>query len=418
MTVGACHNKKVLISCIVVLLVINSYFIGYRTIIKGHKITRLSSDPISLDGNEDLHTTVVNNGWIGDGTPNNPYIIHNHSFERLDNPIIIKNTDKYIVIDEVYINNAHKCGIYFFNTSNITVMNTVIDNCSQSIVWNEESNNINYINIISNSTGEFVIFNSKDVSVEESYFYNTMNYGSVGAVSSRNILIKNNYCEINNIRIKHGSDNRIINNTMASHLYIEEQNNSMIKNNILFNKSLVSRNNYIVKFYSNKMYNGGFRVSATDIDNYSIEIPRNNTVNDKPVLFLKNMDSNMVSNEEVGQIIIANTTNFDIHNISIDSVTYGIQISHCKNIRMDKVSINNTRYGIFLTQSDTIEYDNISINNTDYAIGGTLINSRVSYSSFTNIIRINGYAIQYPINSTISKNLFNTDFREGFESHN
>jgi len=74
---------------------------------------------IIVNGDTDLENQAITNGWLGEGTKNNPYIIGNYSYDYVDNPTSIYNTTKSILISNININNSEKPCIFLSNAKNI-----------------------------------------------------------------------------------------------------------------------------------------------------------------------------------------------------------------------------------------------------------------------------------------------------------
>lgn len=78
--------------------------------------------PIRIDGNDDFVSQAESEGWQGDGTQNNPYIIENYDINASSaDGIYIKNTDVYFVIKNCRICDGRRncnSGVEFYNVTN------------------------------------------------------------------------------------------------------------------------------------------------------------------------------------------------------------------------------------------------------------------------------------------------------------
>lgn len=85
-------------------------------------------DPISIDGNDDFATQAAIEGWPGDGTEGNPYVIEGYEIiPSYEDGISISGTDVHFIIRDVYVystyHNYYSTGISLENIFNGSVKN-------------------------------------------------------------------------------------------------------------------------------------------------------------------------------------------------------------------------------------------------------------------------------------------------------
>ncbi len=223
----------------------------------------IAHDPIVINNNSEFDFIATSEGWTGNGSQENPYIIENYEITPPYNGagIYIGNTTKYFIIRNCYIHSVYSDrGIYLRNVYYGTLYN------------------------------------------------NTLQHLSYG------IHLENSY------------SNRIIQNFVDGcqyGVYI-----SFSFNNI---------------FYNNTFEKSGFYFEGFMEEIYvSQEIAQNNTVNGKPVVYLRNVDmANTTINQEAGQIILGNVSNIEINRKTFENVSAGIIVGYCKNVCIQDV---NFRY--------------------------------------------------------------------------
>ncbi|MHA2366305.1 MAG: hypothetical protein ACXAC7_20280, partial [Candidatus Hodarchaeales archaeon] len=93
-----------------------------RSNYKRNKIT-FSSSPISIDGNGDFATKASSNGWIGDGSVSNPYILEHlviTTSVESTHAISIQNTDVYFILrnSTLTATGTGSSGLYLINVHN------------------------------------------------------------------------------------------------------------------------------------------------------------------------------------------------------------------------------------------------------------------------------------------------------------
>jgi parallel beta-helix repeat protein len=95
-----------------------------------------STDPISISGDSDLAAQAASNGWSGDGSSSNPYIISgiviNHPANGLG--IFVSGTTKHLVIEDCSISNTTSYAIDITGASNVIVRDNALDGCLCGII--------------------------------------------------------------------------------------------------------------------------------------------------------------------------------------------------------------------------------------------------------------------------------------------
>ncbi|MFX0065807.1 MAG: hypothetical protein ACFFC7_26840, partial [Candidatus Hermodarchaeota archaeon] len=90
--------------------------------------------PIYINGNEDFKTTAQSEGWLGNGSLTNPYLIEglNITTPSYAESVVIRNTNVYFQVINCLIESYFKLywysGIYFDNVSNAIISNNIINN--------------------------------------------------------------------------------------------------------------------------------------------------------------------------------------------------------------------------------------------------------------------------------------------------
>ncbi|MEF8848683.1 MAG: NosD domain-containing protein [Candidatus Thermoplasmatota archaeon] len=184
--------------------------------------------------------------------------------------------------------------------------------------------------------------------------------------------------------------NNVIKNNKGNGLYLYHSKNDVICNNTFINDSIC-----IVGY-------------SSDWKSYTI---KNNTVNDRPVLFYKNQKNVNITNMHPGQIILANCSFFNIRNNSFNNGDQGITIGFSDNNFISDNEISNNQVGLRLQYSE----DNTIRNNTfQDNFYGLYITHSFNNLVFDNLfLKNNNYGCWICCNS---KN--NTLYRNKFLSNN
>ncbi|MHA2105814.1 MAG: right-handed parallel beta-helix repeat-containing protein, partial [Candidatus Hodarchaeales archaeon] len=197
-------------------------------------------DPISIDGNADFATQAGIEGWQGNGSQSNPYIIENYFINNdSNNGISIRNSNVFFIIRNVWANGSVPYGFYLDNTDNGALYNNSATNTQNGFQLLYSDYNTLVGNNASDGEGFRVQWSNNNILT-----YNTAtNCPIVGFYlesSSQNFLTNNTADNSNNFGFYLASthQNTFINNTAISnvvygfHLYSSTQN-SFTSNNII-----------------------------------------------------------------------------------------------------------------------------------------------------------------------------------------
>ena len=163
----------------------------------------ISHDPISIDSNTNFSDTATNEGWSGDGSTGNPYIIENYTIDVLGGSghcIEIAGTSVYFIIRNCNLTGADSgSGIHLVNVMNSQLINNTCNYNSRGIYLIDSSNSL-----IDNNTCSFSGNPNTGIGIQ--------------LESSIDNILSNNICNHNylgdGIRLTDYSDNNVlINNT-------------------------------------------------------------------------------------------------------------------------------------------------------------------------------------------------------------
>jgi parallel beta-helix repeat protein len=332
------NNMRKKTSLLVIGLIISSCLIGLFPIIAEKVNAYTPHETIHINGNTDFVTQVVSEGWSGNGTKGNPYIIEGYDINPNLYGIEIRSTTvNFIIRDSRVINgivNNH-CGIYLNNVTNGTIYNCIIENNQIGIILSSSNHNLIFNNnILSNNHNGILFFNSSENIINNNNVLSN-GLGGIYVTESKQNDINGNNISYNekDITIELSSGINIVNNTI-------------IRNNISLGscKEINITNNLIIK--SGIIINGDYleHWNTHNIDN-------TNTVNGRPVYYWKNRKRGIVP-VDAGQVILANCSDVTIENQELNNSPFGIILgfSSNNNITSNTVS-SNSKYGIYLYSS-------------------------------------------------------------------
>ncbi len=266
---------------------------------------------IRIDNDTDFANQAAAEGWSGDGTESDPYIIENYDINAQEkgSALYFGNTTVYFIIRNCTIHDAEYMRNPYFIGTGITLYKVVNANVSGNRIY-------------SNVYGILSMYSSSIV-VDNNTIYNN-EYGIFPWSSS---------------------------NTIQHNIVYDNRRGMLIQ---------FSKNNVIS---NNTMKNNSISLWGTGVDYWNThEIDESNTVNGKPVYYWKNRSSGTVP-PGAGEVILANCTNVVVENQNLSNTEIGIQLgfSTYNDIRNNTVS-NNSVSAILIyrsTHSNRIYNNNI-----------------------------------------------------------
>ncbi len=350
----------------IVIILITGAFIIIPSKLSGYT----PHSPIYIDGNADFATQASNEGWAGDGSPGNPYIIENYDIDASGtHGIWIKNTNVSFIIRNCYIHDGgtNNNGIHIETVVNATIENSnIVDN--QYGIYLRFSSNITIANNTCNSHYRYGLFiwYSPGNKIDNNTF-NANGWEGIELNSSPNNTVTNNTCN--------SSRNR-------SGLWIWGSiNNTFSSNTIRYNEQ------YCIEFQSSS--NGNiFEYNICTDNRYGMNMAScsNNTIahND----FSSNIWDGILMSSSSGNTIINNYCNYSTN-------SYGINLQGSTGNTITKnVCNSNDNYGIYLRSSrKNMVDDNICFSNRrgiymDYSSNNTINNNYCRFSTSTSAIGV------------------------------
>ncbi len=261
-----------------------------------------SHDPIRIDSNSDFSEKANSEGWKGNGSADNPYIIENYDIDGSDAGycIYIGNTTVHFIIRNCTVHHASgNSWTYHWNSGIVLydVENGVVDN-----------------NTVEYNTGSGIYVFISD--------YNRISNNTISSNSDYGIYLDSSYNVVEN--------NSIADNDWG--VYLSSSNNSL-SNNAFVNDSIEM---------------SGFTASYWA----SHEIDTTNTVNGKPIYYIKN-EENMTLSESSGEVILVSCKNVTVEGQELNKGSIGAIVAFSSGCRLMNITASfNGHYGIHLYSSD------------------------------------------------------------------
>ncbi len=252
-----------------------------------------------------------------------------------------------------------KSGVFI---SNITFASPILD--ETIFIYRSDNCNINNVSISHTYYGIYLW--GSNFSRFSNISFNYVGYGFYLLNSSNNLLLYNQ-----------------INCDMGILLY-ESSKNSVIGNTVTATGGGVILYNSIEdKILSNIFLLGGIFIRGNNLEEWDTHIIRNNTVNGKPIMYLRNRDYLKIEGNSIGQVILVDCSHIFIQNTSFKSVTAGVTIGYSNDSLILNCSFSyNAFMFIFKSSNNTIQHCIFSDN---YYTPNLYINSSF-HSNITNCV--------------------------------
>ena len=293
----------------------------FGKIVEINGVKYITHDVIRINNDTDFANQAAAEGWPGDGTQSNPYIISGYDIDAhgAGNAIYIGNTTVYFVVENCYLHNTSLQSWPYFAGTGITlykVTNGTLENntCSNNdwdgiYLWYSSNNVISNNTCSNNGDGIYLDYSSNNMISNNTCSNNDQ---GIWLYSSSNNVISNNTCSNNGYGIYlyyYSSNNVITNNTYSNNnwdgIFLDSSSNgNVISNNLFANNTdygiyiYSGSNNHIYhnSFYYNQGSGGTYNSShvqayddgsnnywnsTTGIGNYWYEWANNNNTNDQ-----------------------------------------------------------------------------------------------------------------------------------------
>jgi len=387
-------RRKEFTLALAVIMIVSS---GVGMVVTGSAINEdvpsayVAHSSILINSDIEFSNMVSAEGWQGNGTELNPWVIEGYDINgsALGIGIYIGNVTRHFEIRDCYLHDSGFFGLFYYkhyglvllNVQNGSVMaNTVSYNFDSGIIIDSSYNTTVTNNMISSSDWGYgiEILSSNDIFIENNTVESCR--GGIGLEDSEDSFL---------------SENIVFNNDNGGIAIIGVNNCMIIKQNISYNggSGISISSSFNISFLDNILYHDysgveilpgskdfifknnsfthcSFQFWHWSLDEWtSYEIDESNTVNGKPIYYWANINGGIVP-PGAGQIILANCTNVIVENQNLNDASTGIIIGHSPNnyFRGNEVS-RNCYYGIYSVYSDYNSFsENMLFNNEGTSI--------------------------------------------------
>ena len=324
-----------------------------------------------------------NYDFSGSGTFSDPYLIENYTYQEHGlYQISISGVSKHFIIrNNVIASKRFENGIYVARCSQNP---SIINNIVLGSVYTHDF----YEGIYIYKVGNCNIVNNTIYSKK---------YGIRVSDCSDCDIKQNNLKNGRNIEIQDSSNIHIMNNSLV----LSEMHNTWSYIN-----SIHIENSESVSIVQNQLFKSWIGFADNSILTAELQ---DNLINGKSVGFFRNLTNFLInSNNDYGQILIANCSNGIFTSVNMSFFNIGIDIFSSYKINVSSCSFHSNIYaGLFLYDTQNIIISNSSFMNNRY---GTRVKYSDSIYFLNNIFQENYYAIYInDSNCSYDNNTFNNN---------
>ncbi|UCE09045.1 MAG: right-handed parallel beta-helix repeat-containing protein [Candidatus Thorarchaeota archaeon] len=291
-------------------------------------------------------------GYPGNGSIDNPYLIEGLSITANQECISISDTDAHFIIRNCFLQSTSGPALYAVSFDE--VLNGIINNCTliSMTSWMPPGGDVVY-------SGYGVrVSASSNCTVMESNVYG--NEVGVSLIDSVSCIVKGNSIHDNSVGIflDRSTDCVITNNTLQNnreHLLVSRSTSCTITNQTIFggNYGIALQTSENCALIGNQMEGAGvLMMFADDAKDWNHTFDENR-VNGLPIGYLRRQQDKLVNGTAYGQLILAECTNMTVVEFDVSNATAGIQIGYSTDCLVANSSLCNSSWAAILIFSSS-----------------------------------------------------------------
>lgn len=344
-------------------------------------------DRIHITSDSNFSDEALANGWSGNGSETNPYIIKGLNITSDETCIRIDDTTVHFTISQCFLSSYNEeeagIGIYLDHAPNGVVNSCLIT--------------LKYHGLRTLTAHNTTVFNN-------TFLDNT--YGMYLAHAWYSNITNNSFQDGGTQCLDSTSHCTFVNNTFQDKLSLVYSDNCTFYGNkfqVSSGLGLSLTHSANCKIINNQFHNGGLSVEGIELEDWHQEII-NTTVDGIEIGYFWNLTDTILDCNLYSQIILGNSSDITIQNENFGVVPVGPQIGYCNNITLENSIIDSKYFGIRIDESFrcTIHNNTISADDNGIIVLDTP-NSTISNNTIFNCFGI-GIDITRSENCTICNN--------------
>ncbi len=334
------------------------------------------------------------NGIFADSS-SNINISYNHLTLNGWKGITLTESSQNTVMNNTIINNSFNAIYVHYSWGNDIIGNTISTHSVEGIeVFMSPSNYIAFNYGTNNRLGIYIGWSENNMVYNNTFCYNN-EAGIYISNSNGNDIINNNFSSntLYGIESSSSNQNNISNNIISYNwhgLLLSFSDENYLHNNTIAHSThgIYLRESSKCNFSDNSMIECGIFIWSESIEHWNTHnINNSNTVNGKPIYYLKNQISGIIP-PDAGQVILVNSTNIIIENQNFTNGSVGIELGFSSKNTISNNNEANNIYGIYMISSseNNITHNNVSSNNHTGMFLYNSTNNVIAYNTISDIL--------------------------------
>src|SRR5438094_10107946 len=338
--------------------------------------------PLRIQSNAEF---TASNGVVGGhGTPDDPYLISGWEITNVDTTeaIFIRDTDASFVIRDVYVHQPPGlgfAGIRFIEVSNGRVEDSTVTGFAWDLSLEFTSNLTVARNNLSHAEVAIQVWYANDTLPGVVVSENNLSSSQAGVSLSgrgrpaivRNRMSNNSY----GIRVDGSSNLSLVANALSKNQFqgmlVTQSSNLTIESNDFSGNGagLWLTESLNATLRGNTFDHDGLVVLGSSVPTRSSHsVAADNLVNGKPIRYFKEESGLVVEGSDVGQLIVVDSTNVSIDNVSADHADVGLELAHVQGASVQNSNFSYNDQGVFVTNCSDIlfAHDSVWFRNQSY----------------------------------------------------
>ncbi|MHA1484395.1 MAG: NosD domain-containing protein, partial [Candidatus Thorarchaeota archaeon] len=351
-------------------------------------------DPIVIANDSDFIDQATTEGWVGDGSEGNPYLIEDLEILTTDSCISITDVSLHFVIQSCFLGSdagwSFGAGVFLDNATHASIESCIFDAKSGGVVAQDSPECYIFNNTVQMSNYGFMLSSSANCTLMDNMVDIAWGSGSWIDNSPGCILINNSMISGHEGMYIWSSSNctLIDNNIQSSEIGIEIQDSSFCE---LTGNTLEGASQYDLSLaYSNQcnltdnvFQARGLSFSGWMMEHWVHELT-GNLVRGRPLAYFVDLENSAIDVSGYSQVILVNGTNVILRDGNFSSLSSGMTMVYCDTCAFVNNSVDDNAYaGIYIEQSTNCSsIDNRLAGNDNYGV-------MVQSASYTTILNNN-----------------------------
>lgn len=416
-------NTKILtVLCVLLLVPFSIIFTDPNSLHNRTDMMRVNNEflaytehaPVVISSNGDF----LSQGWPGNGTLDDPYMIQGLNITTSGWCISIQNTGVHfkirdclltwtgadsgvgIFLQDVQNASIIECkiskkssGVYSYQAGNLTFFDNLFEGNNVGVEYRYSEDIVFENNNVSRNRGGIKLYNSNNITIIENHIESETSHGVQLDSSSYNHIVNNTFVKNNDNAIELLSstynsieDNEILDSYVRG-IYLSSASSNLIVNNTINQGNDIgididgSTNETILE---NDFVGCGIWIIGDNLNLWKHNIT-GNLVNSRPLGYFWNANNLNLNGNDYGQFIIVNSSNIVAENGNFDGATAPIQLVYSSFCQFENITSINGVKGAYLHSSYNISLVNCSFSfNSEagvymysYSDNNTIVNTTI-----------------------------------------